>query len=149
MADTTEGGAVLAIWIKRARRGRMDAVPTAHLIAGQGIEGNADQGGWRQVTIITQDAWDRMEQALGASVDPAARRANLLVSGVDLRAARGRTLRVGDCRIELRGETRPCERMDEAHDGLRAAMRPDWNGGAFGVITAGGHIHVGDPVSLE
>ena len=41
-----------AIWIKRVRRGKMDPVLTAELIAGKGIVGNANQGGRRQVTII-------------------------------------------------------------------------------------------------
>lgn len=144
----TTGGELLRIWIKRARRGPMDAVEAATLIAGQGIEGNADQGGWRQVTVIDEDAWQRMMDDLEADVDPAARRANLLVRGIDLRASRGRTLQVGSCRIEIRGETRPCERMDEALPGLRDAMRADWNGGIFGRITEGGEIRVGDSVTL-
>lgn len=63
--------------------------------------------------------------------------------------ARGRTLHVGGCRIEIRGETRPRERMNEALPGLRDAMRPDWNGGVFGVVLDDGEIRVGDPVRLE
>lgn len=141
-------GELLRIWIKRARRGPMDAVESATLIAGRGIEGNADQGGWRQVTVIDEAAWHHMMADLDAELDPAARRANLLVRGIDLRASRGRTLQVGLCRIEIRGETRPCERMEEALPGLRDAMRPDWNGGIFGRIAEGGPIRIGDVVTL-
>jgi MOSC domain-containing protein YiiM len=86
---------------------------------------------------------------LGASLSAASRRANLLVSGIDLKEARGRTLRVGAAAIQLRGETRPCERMDEAFQGLRAAMSTEWRGGAFGVVLQGGRITVGDEVTLE
>jgi MOSC domain-containing protein YiiM len=141
-------GVLEAIWIKRAKRGPMDPAPSARLLAGSGIEGNADQGGWRQVTVIARESWDRMMSVLDTQVDPSARRANLLVRGIDLREARGRVLHVGTCRIEVRGETRPCERMDEAYAGLRAVMRADWNGGVFGVILDDGEIRIGDPVRL-
>ena len=59
---------------------------------------------------------------------------------------RGRTLAVGDCRIRILGETKPCERMDEALPGLRALMYPDWGGGAFGEVVGGGELRVGDEV---
>jgi MOSC domain-containing protein YiiM len=141
-------GRLEAIWIKRAQRGPMDPVDAARLVADRGIEGNANQSGWRQVTIIEREVWDRLMQQLGGTLDGSARRANLMVSGVQLRDTRGRRLRVGGCEIEIRGETRPCERMDEALPGLREAMSGDWRGGAFGVIVSGGEIRVGDPVEL-
>ena len=81
-----------------------------------------------------------------ASADPSSRRANLMVSGVDLKDASGRVLAVGAVRIRIYGETRPCERMDEAHQGLRSAMRSEWLGGAFGEVLDDGKIAVGDPV---
>jgi MOSC domain-containing protein YiiM len=86
---------------------------------------------------------------LGASVAPSARRANLMVSGTPLAGMRGRVLRVGAARIRIYGETKPCERMDEAFQGLRAAMRPHWGGGAFGEILNDADIRVGDTVSFE
>jgi len=141
-------GRLEAIWIKRAHRGPMDATPVATLVAGRGIEGNADQGRKRQVTIIEREIWERLTAALGATLDPSARRANLMISGVSLKDGRGRILRVGDCRVRLWGETRPCERMDEALPGLRAALDPDWGGGAFATILDDGEIHVGDAVEF-
>jgi MOSC domain-containing protein YiiM len=86
---------------------------------------------------------------LHAEVPPSARRANLMVSGVSLEKARGRVLRVGPVRIRLFGETKPCERMEEALPGLRAAMRPHWRGGAFGEVLDDGEIATGDAVVLE
>jgi MOSC domain-containing protein YiiM len=127
----------------------MDAADEAELIAGSGIRGNADQGRRRQVTVIDGDAWQSMMAELGDSVAPSARRANLLISGVSLAETRGRVLRVGDCRLEIGGETRPCYRMDEALVGMQEAMRKDWRGGVFCVVLDDGVIRVGDPVILE
>jgi len=137
-------GLLEAIWIKRAQRGPMDSAMHAVLQAGRGIVGNADQGG-RQVTILEQAAWQGAVDQLGVAVDPAARRANLLVSGLSLAGTRGRTLRIGSCELRIRGEVRPCERMDEAQPGLRAALEPGWRGGVFAEILNDGEIAVGAP----
>lgn len=142
-------GSLEAIWIKRVRRGSMDAVGEATLVADRGIVGNANQGGRRQVTVLEAEAWEEMMGILGSRVDPSARRANLLVRGVPLRDARGQTLHIGDCRIHILGETRPCERMEEALPGLRRTMGAPWRGGAFGVVLDDGVIRVGDRAELR
>jgi MOSC domain-containing protein YiiM len=139
-------GRLEAIWIKRARRGRMAAAAAATMVAGRGLDGNADQGGRRQVTIIEKEAWQRHMRALNAALDPSARRANLMVSGVPLAGMRGRTLGIGGCRVRILGETKPCERMEQALAGLRDVMYPDWGGGAFGEVLDDGIIQVGDAV---
>jgi MOSC domain-containing protein YiiM len=141
-------GRLEAIWIKRMKRGPMDPADQATLVADQGIVGNADQGGRRQVTVIEQETWRTMMAELAADISPAARRANLMVSGISLRDSRDRVLHVGGCRIRLLGETRPCEQMDNALPGLRRAMAHPWRGGAFGEVLDNGEIRVGDPVRL-
>jgi len=139
---------VRAIWIKRAHRGPMDRVDRAELVAGRGVRGSANQGGRRQVSIISQEAWDAAVEELGVAVDPAARRANVLVSGVDLENTRGKLLRIGPTLVRILGEVRPCERMDEAEEGLRNALKPHWRGGVFGEIVEGGTIATGDAVAF-
>jgi MOSC domain-containing protein YiiM len=139
-------GVLESIWIKRFRRGPMDAADSARLVAGRGIVGNANQGGKRQVTIISREAWDAVERELGESVAPETRRANLLVNGIDLADTRGRVLRIGACRVRVYGETKPCWQMEEAHVGLQLALRPDWRGGAFAEVLDDGQIAVGDRV---
>jgi len=139
-------GELEAIWIKPAHGAPMDPVGSATLKAGAGLVGNANQGGRRQVTIISRERWIDVATRLGAEVDPSARRANLLVRGVRLADTAERILQVGACRVRIRGETKPCSRMDAAHPGLREAMIPDWGGGAYGEVLADGEIFVGDPV---
>ena len=86
-------------------------------------------------------------EELGGNLDPSRRRANLMVAGHSLKDSRGKTLQVGDCRILIKGETRPCNLMEETLLGLRVAMFPDWQGGAFGEVLDDGVIRVGDAVS--
>lgn len=138
-----------AIWIKAKRRLPLSATPEAELVAGRGIAGNANQGGKRQVTIIEEEAWQRVMQQVGAALDPSTRRANLMVAGIRLERTIGRVLRIGACRLLIHGETDPCERMEEALPGLRAALEPNWCGGAFGEVLTGGRIAVGDEVAWE
>jgi len=88
----------------------MDPVRAATLEAGRGLEGNANRGGRRQVTIIARERWAELMRDLGADVPPSARRANLMIAGLDLQDSRGRILRVGPARLMINGETRPCER---------------------------------------
>jgi MOSC domain-containing protein YiiM len=139
-------GRLEAIWIKRAHRGSMDQVSSGNLVAGRGLVGNADQGRRRQVTVIEREAWERLMRELDGSISPAARRANLLVSGVRLAESRDRILLVGACWLRIAGETKPCERMDEALPGLRAAMAVNWGGGVFAEALDDGEIAVGDEV---
>ena len=142
-------GRLEAIWIKRAHGRPTEPVSAATLVEGRGLDGNVWQGATRQVTVIEREVFDGLRATLGPELDPAMRRANLMVSGVRLQNTRRHMLWIGSCRIDLVSETRPCELMDEALQGLRKALEPDWGGGAYGRVAIGGEIRVGDEVRLE
>ncbi len=127
----------------------MDEREFAELVAHWGLEGNSNQGGKRQVTLVDRDAWEEMTSEMGVEVDPSQRRGNLLLSGISLRKTEGQILRIGDTRLRIAGETRPCKRMEAACKGLREAMKPNWRGGVYGEVLAGGRIWVGDRVCWE
>lgn len=138
-------GEVVKIWLKRFKRGPMDPVLFAELVEGRGLAKNANQGGKRQITIIDETRWNDACRELGIDVDPSARRANVMLRGIDLYEKRGELLRIGSALVRIYNETRPCERMDEAQEGLRDALRPQWRAGAYGEIVEGGVIRIGDP----
>ena len=142
-------GKLEAIWLKRARGGPMDPVGEAFAVKGRGLEGGADFGPTRQVTLIEREVFERLKAELNDSVEPVMRRANLMVSGIRLENTRDRTLAVGDLRILIGGETRPCGRMDEGCEGLMDALAPHWGGGAHGSVVNNATIAVGDEVRWE
>ena len=137
------------IFIKRMKRGPMDPVQNARVVAGKGIVGNANQGGKRQVTIVSAKHWKEVTAPLGQTPDVKVRRANLLVSNIDFSDSHGKILTIGSVRIRIYGDTRPCEQMEMAAPGLQAAMKVPFGGGAFGEILDDGEIAVGDPVSFD
>ena len=141
-------GRVEEIWIKRVHKGPMDPARSATFVADAGIAGNADQGGRRQVTVIEKEVFERIRMTL-PDAEPIMRRANVMVSGIELRDTREHVLTLGGVRLLIQGETRPCERMDAQCPGLTAALGPEWNGGAFAVVLDGGEVQVGDAVTLE
>lgn len=144
MPGELERGEVVRMWLKRFKGGPMDPVMFAEAVAGRGLVGNKDQGGKRQVTIIDEKKWKDACAELGVDVDPSARRANVMLRGIELEQMRGKLLRIGGCIIQIYNETRPCEQMDDAQEGLRNALKPHWRAGAYGEIVEGGMVQIGD-----
>ncbi|HUF74731.1 MAG TPA: MOSC domain-containing protein [Longimicrobiales bacterium] len=142
-------GRVEAIWLKRAVRGPMDPADEVSLVAGKGIDGDANFGrSKRQVTIIEREAFDEVRRSL-PDAEPSMRRANFMVSGLRLEGTRDQVLSLGGVRVHIHGETRPCERMDAQCQGLTAALEPAWRGGVYGVVLDDGPVRVGEPATLE
>ncbi len=104
----------------------------------------------RQVTLIERGDWDAAMAEVGHSIGWQERRANLLVDGLDLPQTKGVRVRIGaDVVLEITRETDPCERMEALAEGLRAALTPDWRGGACAMVVTGGEIAVGDEIRIE
>lgn len=104
----------------------------------------------RQVTLIERGDWDAATAEVGHVIPWEERRSNLLVDGLDLPQIRGVRVRIGaDVVLEITRETDPCERMEALAEGLRAALLPDWRGGACAMVITGGTIAVGDEIRIE
>lgn len=145
-----EVGSVVRLWTKRVRRGPMDPQETLTLSVDSGIEDDANRSrGKRQVTLMEEELWEKAEAHLGETLDPALRRANVMVKGVSLERRGGGILEIGPCRLRVWGENPPCRLMDDAHPGLQEALRPDWRAGVYAQILEGGAVSVGDPVRWQ
>ncbi len=104
----------------------------------------------RQVTLIERGDWEAATAEVGHALPWQERRANLLVDGVDLPQVRGARVFIGaEVVLEITRETDPCERMEALAPGLKAALLPDWRGGACAMVITGGEIAVGDEIRIE
>jgi MOSC domain-containing protein YiiM len=102
----------------------------------------------RQVTVVFREGWEAACADLGVALPWIARRANLFIEGVPV-PREGKRLLIGAAVLEVTQETQPCEVMEAAHRGLRAALTPDWRGGVCCKVVKGGTIRVGDSVEVE
>jgi len=142
-------GAVARIYLRPSARTPVREVTQVCALTGRGLEGDHAGGGARQVTILSEEAWEAARQDLGGlEIDPGGRRANVVVRGVVLKESIRGGLRIGDCLIRVAGETRPCRLMDDCTPGLQKALDPDCRGGVYGRILVGGEITVGDQVQV-
>jgi MOSC domain-containing protein YiiM len=142
-------GVVLAIARRATDGDPMHEVDQCTLLAGRGIDTENRKAGKREVTLLSRESWAEACRQLGAELPWTHRRANLLIEGVDLAAAIGKTLAVGEVRIRIHGETKPCGLMDEQHEGLREALVPSQRGGVHGQLLVGGVVRVGERVVVE
>jgi MOSC domain-containing protein YiiM len=100
------------------------------------------------VTLLDAGQWRQVIAELGLDLPWHTRRANLLIEGIDLQAAVGQRIQIGECRFAIGGETTPCQRMDELQPGLRRTLTPEMCGGVWGKVLRGGQLRVGDSVSV-
>ncbi|MEH3048021.1 MAG: MOSC domain-containing protein [Sphingomonas adhaesiva] len=104
----------------------------------------------RQVTLIERGDWEAAMAEVGHTIGWEERRSNLLVDGLDLPQVAGVRLRIGaDVVLEVTRETDPCERMEALAPGLKAALLPDWRGGACAKVIQGGWIAINDVIRIE
>ena len=170
-------GSLLALTREFPREGRLDAivlrpqrdqpaagVQEARALAGQGLEGDRrtarapteSDGGKRQVTLIQAEHLPLIAAWAGhGTLDPRLLRRNLVVSGLNLVAARSPFaqqplhLRIGaDVVLELTGPCDPCSKMRALlGEGGYNAMRG--HGGMTARVLGGGVLRLGDRVTSE
>jgi len=149
MLKQAKKGKLLGIAIKVAKRAPMILKKEAIVTTEKGVEGDhRGKPGNRQVTVISQESWDKACQGLNQSLPWTARRANLLVDGITLENFTGSFLKIGQLILEITGETEPCHRMDEFYHGLREVLIPEWRGGVTCKVIKSGQIKLDDTIII-
>lgn len=142
-------GLLLAIARAPVKRGALLPISEAVIGVANGVAGDArGVRAGRQVTVVFRESWEAACRDLGVELPWTTRRANLLVEGVPV-PREGRRLVIGDTVLEVTQETQPCQVMEAAHRGLRAALTPEWRGGVCCRVLKGGAIRIGDRVDVE
>jgi len=145
---TTTIGRVLGIAIRDGVRGVMVEQTEARATENGGVEGDNASRPDRGLTLLASQQWKTVQQELQAEIPWYSRRANVLVEAESLGGLIGRVIDVGPLRVEVLGETKPCDLMDRVHPGLKSVLMPDYRAGVHARILRGGVLRVGDRVAL-
>ena len=140
---------IKAIAIRNRSRAAMQSIDSAQISVASGILG--DFRGTqkdRQITLLSEPAWQEACQQLAIELPWTMRRANLLVDGVEFDESYvGRKVRIGTVELVVTRETNPCSMMDAQHQGLTAALTSNWRGGICCNVVSPGHINLGDQIN--
>jgi MOSC domain-containing protein YiiM len=158
-------GRLEAIHLRPARHAATVRVAEALALAGHGLQGDhtgdrprrsaAASHHRRQVTLIQAEHLRVVGSLLGVDepVDSALLRRNLVVSGLNLLAARSLfkdrrlLLRIGGATLEVTGPCDPCSLMEQSlGPGGLNAMRG--HGGVTATVIEGGRMAIGDAVTV-
>lgn len=134
-------------WIGARPARRAEPVTLEAVEVGEsGLEGDHAVPGKRAVTLLQAEHLPVIAALCQGAVTPEALRRNLVVSGINLAALRGRTVRVGGAVLRIEGPCMPCSRMEEAlGPGGYQAVRH--HGGWCASVAAPGRISIGSAVA--
>ena len=165
-------GIILSLAKKATHDFSKTPVPSFHLIAGEGVEGDAHRGtsvqhrsrvlrdpsqpNLRQVHLISAELLEELAAA-GFKVAAGDIGENITTRGLDLLSLpTGTRLMLGDnATIEITGLRNPCAQLNEFQPGLMSALLdrdPDGQlvrkGGVMAIVLKGGEVRTGDQISV-
>ncbi|MBW7470846.1 MOSC domain-containing protein [Marinobacter sp. M216] len=142
-------GRVEWIGIRPARGEAMQSLDGVTVSPGKGLEGDRFKGretSKRQVTLIQKEHLHAIASCLHReAIGPEVFRRNIVVSGLNLHALKGKTFRIGGVILEYTGLCHPCSKMETTlGPGGYNAMRG--HGGITTRVVEGGELTLGDLV---
>jgi MOSC domain-containing protein YiiM len=154
----TGSGTLVSIHIARAAGAPLESLPGAELVAGRGIVGDryfegtgafspAVQDPDHELTLIDLDEIERFNAVVGAALEPAAFRRNLVTRGIDLGALVDREFSIGAVRLRGVRICEPCATLAGRTHKLVVKHMLHRCGLRAGIVSSG-RIQVGDPIAL-
>lgn len=140
-------GTVLALALRAEKSGVMTRCESISLTPENGVIGDHGTSKNRQVTLLDEANWIAACEEIGLNLPWTARRANILVQGIDLEELVEQRIRIGTALVEVIGEVDPCYVMDAAQNGLKDALKPDWRGGVYARVIESGTVRPDDQIS--
>ncbi len=165
-------GVVVAVAARETHRITKDAQDAIHLIAGQGVQGDAHSGSTvkhrsrvakdptqpnlRQVHLIHAELFDMLADK-GFEIGPAMMGENITTRGIDLLGLSAETrLQIGnEAVIEITGLRNPCHQLNCLIPGLMQAVLDYADDGSLirlagvmGIVITGGMVMAGDPITM-
>ena len=141
---------LIGIAVKHKKRAPMQTLETAFISCDKGVESDfRGKPSKRQVTIMSEKAWQEANAQLKNNFPWTTRRANLLVDELDLENTSGEMITIGDVQLLVTQETEPCHRMEEAAEGLLDALKAKWRGGVCCRVISEGKVEIGDDVIMS
>lgn len=143
IAGWAQPGRVTWIGARPERRAEMTALEEV-VIAEAGLDSDRARAGKRAVTLIQQEHLSAIGSYLGRGpVAPGILRRNLVVSGINLAALKGRQVQVGEAILRFTVICAPCSRMEETlGKGGYSAVRG--HGGWCAEVVRPGRVRLGD-----
>jgi len=144
-------GRVEWIGIRPARGEAMETLDRVTVTPGKGLDGDRFKGretSKRQVTLIQKEHLHAIASCMNQeAIAPEVFRRNIVVSGLNLLALKGKRFRIGNVVLEYTGLCHPCSKMETSlGPGGYNAMRG--HGGITTRVIGGGDIGLGDDVKL-
>lgn len=147
LLNLPQQGKVEWIGVRAKKRAPLDTVTTIQVLP-LGLAGDhyAGRSGKRSVTLIQQEHIETIASLLHREkIDPADLRRNIVVSGINLLALKGREFKIGTAVLKMTGLCHPCSRMEETFgDGGYNAVRG--HGGINASVIITGEIKLQDKV---
>lgn len=146
-ARHAQDGCIDWIGLRPDRRAPMVAMTEAELTEA-GLTGDRARRGKRALTLIQAEHLPVIAALTGREVTPALLRRNLVISGINLGALRGKQLRIGRALVEITTPCAPCSRMEEAL-GLGGYNAMRGHGGWCATVLQNGAIGLGNVVKSQ
>ena len=138
-----------AIGYRKIKSGLMFEVHKVKVTKAEGVTlGLPRRPSSRQITVLCEEQWQQACRALNIMLPWTARRANLLISGLQFNAQHiGKVIHIGQLQLLITGETEPCFKMDLVHPGLYDALN-NFKAGVTCKVLNDADIQIGDTIHI-